>query len=513
MVNARGVIGCRDALAAGLILVCSAMGCNSEPTNSGPEVADLTFTSQPPATVEGNVIITPPMKVTIRDASGALVPSGEVTLSVETAPWPAPGSRVLGTVTVTAVNGVATFDNIRVDKPGLGYTFVARSGTASHSSAPFDVRLTFMSLAAGGLHTCGVTTGGTYCWGLNLYGQLGTSTGIVYAVPALVGGSVKFVQLAGGEHHTCGLSVSGAAYCWGENDQGQLGDGTKVGPDQCPGAGFASHVCRGTPGVVSGSGIGPMMFNTVTSASISLHTCGLAVGGAVFCWGHNYSGELGDGTTDLGLTPVKVMGSGAGPLVFTEVSVGGGRTCGVTSDHAVYCWGFGGSKTPVQVAGSGAPPLSFTSVNARRLHSCGLTSDGAVYCWGNDAQGQLGDGTTTTSDAPVQVQGSGTAPLVFSSISLGDSHSCGVTDSGAAYCWGFNLFGQLGDGSTTDRSAPVKVVGSGTAPLVFTTVAGGEGHTCGLTTGHAIYCWGYNDDGEVGDGTHTNRATPVPIVQ
>src|SRR5256886_13047910 len=143
-------------------LTVAACGSGTSPTQ--PPVADVAFTTQPPASVEGNVAIAPTVRVTIRDASGNLVPTGTVTMSIGTVPWPAPGSRLCGTRTVSANIGVATFADLRVDKPGAAYTLTAASGAARASSTPFDVRLTFTSLAAGGLHTCGLTTGGTYCW-------------------------------------------------------------------------------------------------------------------------------------------------------------------------------------------------------------------------------------------------------------------------------------------------------------------------------------------------------------
>ncbi len=152
-------------------------------------------------------------------------------------------------------------------------------------------------------------------------------------------------------------------------------------------------------------------------------------------------------------------------------------------------------------------------MTARRLHSCGLTTNGALYCWGSNALGELGNGTTTDSSTPVQVTGSGTAPLVFTSIGGGDLHTCGVTTTGALYCWGFNANGELGDGTTTNRTAPVQVASSGTAPLIFTVVSPGDTHTCGLTVANAVYCWGYGTDGELGNGARANHLTPVANVQ
>jgi len=508
-----------SAVIAALLAVFSTTTCNgNEGTNprqvTGPAVTDVVFTTEPPATVEGNVVINPPIQVATRDASGAPVPTATVTIIVGTSPWPAPGSRVLGTVTVKAVNGVATFDNLRVDKPGAGYTLTALSGAASHSSTVFNVKLTFTTLAAAGSHTCGVTIGGAYCWGWNRYGELGGATGAnpLDSVPVLVANTVPFLQIAGGEDHTCALSLGGTVYCWGENSQGELGDGTTSGSDPCPGGASMVDRCRLTPAPVTGSGTPPVILRSLTSGFLDLHTCGLVTGGIAYCWGYNYAGELGDGTTTNRPAPVQVMGSGTEPLVLTSLASGGSQTCGVATDQAVYCWGFGSSSTPTQIAGSGASPLLFTSVTPG-LHTCGLTTDGAVYCWGVNVHGELGDGTTTSGNTPVRVLGSGTAPLVFTMISAGDFHTCGVTAAGSAYCWGWDGYGQLGDGATTDQTTPVQVLGSGTAPLLFASVTGGEAYTCGLTHTGAAYCWGYNELASLGDGTRTSHSTPIRVIQ
>jgi len=149
--------------------------------------------------------------------------------------------------------------------------------------------------------------------------------------------------------------------------------------------------------------------------------------------------------------------------------------------------------------------LSFATVSAGVDHTCGVTTAGAAYCWGNNGYGQLGDGTTTDRTSPEAVQGG----LGFASVRLGAFYSCGVTTAGAAYCWGDNSTGQLGDGTTTSRTSPVAVTGG----LSFAAVSAGLGHTCGVTTAGAAYCWGYNAFGQLGDGTTTDSHAPVHVVQ
>jgi alpha-tubulin suppressor-like RCC1 family protein len=238
-------------------------------------------------------------------------------------------------------------------------------------------------------------------------------------------------------------------------------------------------------------------------ASVSVgftHACGVTTAGAAYCWGENYNnGTLGDGTLwSTALSPVAV----AGGLTFAAVSAGYFHTCGVTTSGAAYCWGqyrllgegsldsLGQARlVPVPVAGG----LTFASVSSGLWHSCGVTTAGAAYCWGSNQYGELGDGTTNFGGTPVPVAGG----LTFAEVSAGGYHSCGVTTAGVAYCWGQNTMGELGDGTTTDTSVPVAVAGG----LSFRTVRTEWAHSCGVTTTGAAYCWGDNQYDLLGSGT------------
>src|SRR6266566_750235 len=252
-----------------------------------------------------------------------------------------------------------------------------------------------------------------------------------------------------------------------------------------------------------GGGTGPSAVSSPPFAAVSAggrHTCGVTAASAAYCWGYNGFGQLGDGTTTDRWTPVRV----AGGVSFAAVSTGIGHTCGVTTAGAAYCWGHNASgqlgdgtttsrSTPRLVAGGG----SFAAVRADFSHTCGLTATRAAYCWGDNTSGQLGDGTTTSRSSPVLVAAPG--GVSFAAVSGGGEvfHTCGVTAAGAVYCWGNNFFGQLGDGTTTDRSSPVLVAGG----VSFAAVSAGWRHTCGVTAAGAAYCWGDNTSGQLGDGT------------
>ena len=340
---------------------------------------------------------------------------------------------------------------------------------------------TFRMVSTGDNLGCGVTSDRRgYCWG-------GSNS------PQFVGGALRFRQVAVGGSHVCGVTTGDVVYCWGSNVTGQLGDGTTTS--------------RLTPAPVKGT----LRFRIVRAGS--WHTCAVTYSNQAYCWGRNVEGQLGD-STDAGrrARPVKVVGGHS----WRHVVPGGNHTCGVTNSDKGYCWGaaesgqIGDGKTVLQrrwpraVAGG----LSFRQVAAGLAHSCGITYDDRAHCWGSNGDGRIGDGTTTTRWKPVAVSGG----LRFAGISPGGAHTCAVTTASRAYCWGDNAFGQLGDGTTSDRRVPAKVAGG----LLIDRISAGRGifdsFSCGLTTGDKGYCWGANAQKQLGDGTTTNRSTPVAVL-
>jgi alpha-tubulin suppressor-like RCC1 family protein len=302
---------------------------------------------------------------------------------------------------------------------------------------------------------------------------------------------LSFHDVSAGGVHNCGLTPDHRAYCWGYNGLGQLGDGTSI--------------TRLNPVAVSGG----LRFRQVSAGS--LHTCGVTLDYVAYCWGLNSDGQLGDGTSNnLRLTPIPV----AGGLRFREVTAGGSHTCALTLQFQAYCWGLNQSgslgdgtttdhSTPVPVAGG----LRFREVSLGQDHTCGVTPGNRAYCWGSNSQGKIGDGSTTVPRrlTPVAVAGG----LRFHEVTAGGPHTCGVSSSNQAYCWGDNALGQLGDGTSTDRAVPVPVAGG----LRFRQMDANEFYfTCGVTQGNRAYCWGWNRDGQLGDGTTTDHLTPVPVA-
>ena len=351
----------------------------------------------------------------------------------------------------------------------------------------------YVAIAAGNSHTCALTTsGGVKCWGANWSGQLGDGTWASWDTPVDVIGLGSGVRaIAAGGSHTCALTAGGSVKCWGSNGSGQLGDGTTM--------------WRATPVDVSGLGSG-----VVAIAAGGWHTCALTMGGGVKCWGWNYYGQLGDGTTTDRTTPVDVSGLGSGVVA---IAAGNDHTCALTAGGGVKCWGLNGSgqlgdgtttnrNMPVDVSGLGS---GVSAIAAGDRHTCALTAGGGVKCWGSNLYGQLGDGTTTSRNMPVDVSGFASGVVA---IAAGGFHTCALTAGGGVKCWGGNWYGQLGDGTTRSRTTPMDVaeLWSGVSAT-----AAGESHTCAIRAA-GVKCWGANLYGQLGDGELGYSTVPVDVI-
>nr|BFE69136.1 hypothetical protein GCM10020092_024370 [Actinoplanes digitatis] len=192
------------------------------------------------------------------------------------------------------------------------------------------------------------------------------------------------------------------------------------------------------------------------------HTCARGRDGRAYCWGDGSSGQLGNGDVVRHSSPVAVTAPAAG-VSFTQLTAGYRQTCGLGSDARAYCWGSNYSgelgngdntdrPTPVAVK-SPAPGVGFTQLTAGYSHTCGLGGDARAYCWGASSLGELGDGSSTSRSTPVAVK----SRVSFTQVSAGISHTCGLGGDARAYCWGVGLSGELGNGDTRIRSTPVAV--------------------------------------------------------
>lgn len=327
---------------------------------------------------------------------------------------------------------------------------------------------TFGSIHAGSRSHCALSgDGSTWCSGYNAWGVLGTS--VIQPTPCGVECVYEQVPVEGGpfteiglrETHGCGLTSAGAAHCWGTANAQSLGNGSDGSLSACA-SGASPANCSRTPYPVAGS----QAFASLTVGAVS---CGLTAPGDplgnVWCWGENKWGSVGDGTfNNRYYTPVR----GGGGMTFAQIDGGMDNTCALTDTGEAWCWGY---------------------------NTYGTLGNGDVsqpeVCWASSG--------TVCAKSPVQV--AAPAGVSFTQISVGDGfgayHACAIADSGDAYCWGRNDYGQVGDGvSTTDHAAPTPVAGGHR----FIDIEAGRYHTCGVTTGRDLYCWGRNEYAQLGAG-------------
>ena len=466
-------------------------------------ITTVTTVTVTPATASIAAGATQPFTPTAKDAQNNTVTgltfywasSDPTVATVDPASGVATG-KAGGSAKITALGlGIPGNATLTVTAVALTFTVVDAGGGRD---TPF---------ASEGDFTCGVTSAGAvYCWGGNGKGQLGdgSTTRRLIPVLALAPAGVTFSSVSTGWRHTCAVTVTpvvGDVYCWGRNENGRLGDGTQ-GDRSVPGR------------VAAPSGI---TFLSVSAGG--QHTCGVAAGTRdIYCWGRNSSGQVGDATTTDRFTPVRV--SAPAGVIFNSVTAGGEHSCAVATTGAVaYCWGANSSgqlgdstntlkNAPVRVKPPTATSVLFAAVTAGEQHTCGRTTSSIAWCWGQNANGQLGDNTVVSKNGPAAVQ---QGALVFAEVSAGNQHTCARTSAGAGYCWGKNAYGQLGDGSLSDNSVPTLTQGG----LTLSRSAGGAQHTCGLATGTSagVWCWGLNEDGQLGDGTTISRVQPVRTVQ
>lgn len=485
--------------------VTMTLGCSDETVEpldlSGPPVAMEDAGGDEQSAPVGNELALP-LTVRILDEEGDPVPAVGIA-------WVATGGTLSATSDTTDANGASSVRWLMPDTPGdltatavlPGVGQVEFTATALPQLAGGE--LVFRTVDAGGFHACGLTTNDErVCWGYNADGQLGEAAGPPSYFPTAVedsttGGNNRFRVVSNGWYHGCGIDFALEVFCWGENRD-----------------------LRGLDNFVAS-------FQDVDAGLT--HSCGITIARELVCWGYSLHGQVGDGAPKEVTDSAVVVG-----VNYASASAGGQHSCGIQTDGDLACWGYnangqvgtGGAGGQVNFPTDVVTGLTFLTepvttppspdpdqplppgpyVSAGYAHSCAIATSGAAYCWGLNEEGQLGDGTTTQRTTPAPVAGG----LTFVRISAGLEHACALTAAGEVYCWGDNTWGQLGDGGASDQAAPVAVAAPGGATWAW--VSAGENHTCGVTTEGVAFCWGDNHYGQLGTGTNVSSNVPVKVA-
>ena len=367
---------------------------------------------------------------------------------------------------------------------------VMELGVGASVSAAQEFRTEPM-VAAGYRHTVALHSDGTvWAWGNNSRGQLGDGTATNRSAPVQVQGLNNVIAISAGIDYTIALSNDGTVWAWGR----QLGDGVTLNIR--------------IPAQVQG------LANVIAISAGSSHVIALSDDGTVWTWGNNTHGQLGDGTTTVRRIPAQVQGLNN----VAAISVATNHTIALSNDGTMWTWG---NNSDGQL-GDGTTTNRYAPVQAQNInnvvaisaggdtssnsnHTIAVRNDGTVWTWGRNLFGQLGDGTRTNRSTPVKVQNLEN----IITISTGFAHTVAVRNDGTVWTWGRNdIHGQLGDGTTTNRSAPVQVQNINNVVAI----SAGTNHTIAVGNDGNVWAWGDNRDGKLGDGTTTDRHTPVQVL-
>jgi alpha-tubulin suppressor-like RCC1 family protein len=400
----------------------------------------------------------------------------------------------------------------------LVFAMLAGGGQASALAAATEPRQVSMTahaadgigdswrqVSAGDSFTCAVREGNTlWCWGDNDDGELGIDSTTAQDLPMRVGLRAGWGEVAAGQNFACAVRSGHTLWCWGSNRNGQLGAGTfrnHLGPVQVGGGTVWAEVSAGQH-----------------------HACAIRVNGTLWCWGSDHFGQLGIGDGNgPQRSPVQV----GGDSTWLQVSAGGGQTCAIRSDGTLWCWGanFTGQTglgpdtaprfSPVRVGSLD----DWARVSAGEFHTCATRTDGTLWCWGYNHLGELGAGSTTLESVPVEV---GTAAN-WGGIAAGAEHTCALNGQAgggdtagapagggdpALLCWGNNSSGQLGLGTLGGIAGTPAQVG---ARRYWFQVSAGADHTCAIHGDRSLWCWGSNEDGQLGTGGSVSADSPVEV--
>ena len=417
------------------------------------------------------------------------------------------------------------------------------NGNAVNQNTPVQVQpgTAWAAVSAGDTHSMGIRTDGTmWAWGSNANGRLGDGTTTGQIAPVAIQAHERWASVSAGSNHTTAIRADGTLWIWGSNANGRTGQGVT--------AGNTTNPAQIQPG------------QTWLSASTGNdHTVAVRSDGTLWAWGSNTFGQIGDGTFFQRISPVQI-----GTLTsWASVSAGDAYTMAIRTDGSLWAWGINTNgnlgdnsmstrNAPVPIQPGTAWESVSASNNILIAHTVGIRTDGSIWAWGNNGQGRLGDGTTTTRNAPTRIGtgtdwafasagGSHTVAVMangtvwvwgdaragqlgngfipantptailpgteWRDISAGNFHTVAVRQDGTLWAWGSNVNGQLGDGTTTSRAAPVQIGSVNT----WASVSAGTAHTMAIRTDGTLWAWGNNGSGRLGDGSATQRTSPVQV--
>ena len=403
------------------------------------------------------------------------------------------------------------------------------NGSTANSGIPQEVDTTgfadpgIIDVAASANATCFLTSdGNVYCTGTDSSGQLGNgdaSTANQYVgAPidtSLVTGSQKFISISAGWVHHCGLTADGAAYCWGNNGYGQAGVGT------------TTNISKPTP--VDASAIAePMAVKQIKLSDLT--SCALNQKSKMYCWGYGYEGGLGyGGSTDQhSPVPVDTSSFAANEPTFRNMSEGYRTQCAIATDGKAWCFGHGtygqlGNNTTttyqytpelVNTSSMTNTTPHFIDIAGGVYQTCAIAADGKVFCWGNASFGGIGNNSFSgiySTPQPIDEASFGAETSTFKKLASRYYTTCGISTAGKLWCWGYNVYGELGIGLTGTNYATPQLVASPNNET-FIDISAGIYSFCALSSAGNAYCWGYNGNGELGVGSYTNYSTPQSIV-
>jgi alpha-tubulin suppressor-like RCC1 family protein len=478
----------RWAIAAGLVSALCITGCGGGGGNVPPPAGNtpLALSISGPLRVVANKVLVYSAKLT----GGA---AGAIAAGVDWA-WGDGTANTPGTPAAKVWN-----------KAGSSSVTLRATADGQALQAQQSVLVVSNPVSAGAGHTCALKPDGTaVCWGKNDAGQLGIGvvTSNQLAPSATVSGLTQVAGLATGEQHSCALHSDGTVSCWGDNNFGQQGRGGDLNAND------DQPTAAKVPGISDAVAL---------TAGIN-HNCALRATGQILCWGANNEAQLGNGGSADTATPTATIGLNN----IVSIVAASNNTCALSAQGQVFCWGdnsqgqLGIGNTngdlgdvPNLVQGlSDEPVVALTGGR----HFCALMQSGTARCWGLNNAGQLGDGSTIDRTLPVAVKG---LPGVAKQLAAGNFHTCAIVltkfSGEQVVCWGRNIDGQLGNGSTSDSLTPVTAANLPDAVAL----TANDSFTCALRTGGALSCWGRNDAGQLGDGTsgtNKNKNVPTPVL-